>query len=265
MSFRLNARAGEWALITGASSGLGAEFARALARRGYSLLLHGRNAERLEQLVIDLNKVRKLDCRVVIADLAREEGIDAVCQAARHQAGLRLLVNNAGYGNPGLFQDVSVDSLLEMQRVHNEAVVRITHAAMAQLMQAEGAAVLNVSSVAAWLPGRGSVMYYATKAFLNAFSRSLAADLSGTGVVVQALCPGFTHTGFHDPDKAAYLDKSKLPNWLWMEAAPVVEFSLRSLGNGRVIVIPGVVNRIFAWVGGHDWLYRKLVGNARRK
>ena len=265
MAFELRAGKGHWAAITGASSGFGEVYVRRLARLGYRLLMHGRNEERLRKLAAEIGKQHGVEVRIVIADLALDSGIDSLVGELRRLDGLRLLINNAGYGDPGLIQERTVESMLAMLRVHNEAVVRLTHAAVPLLIATGSAAVVNVSSVAAWLPGRGNVMYYATKAFLNAFSRSLAADLKDTGVVVQALCPGLTHTGFHDEGKPAYLDKSRTPRWMWMKAGAVVDISLRRLGRGRVLVIPGLHNRIFAWVGGHDWLYVRLMGSVRRK
>ena len=264
MSFALKESEGTWAMVTGASSGFGAAYAKRLAALGYSLVLHGRDTDRLQALADDLQAEHKCRVETLQADLASDEGIARAVQAA-DRPGLRILVNNAGYGDPGLFQEREVEAFIAMQKVHNEAAVRLAHVAVRRMLEQGSGAVVNVASVAAWLPGRGSVMYSATKAFLTAFSRSLAADLHGTGVVVQSLCPGLTHTGFHDAGKPAYLDKSRTPRWLWMECDTVVDFSLRMLGRGRVVQIPGVVNRIFAWVGGHDWLYRRLVGNVRKK
>ena len=265
MGFGIKAQAGEWALITGATSGIGAEYACQLAALGYNLILHGRREEKLQLQAGELRSTARIEVRYVTAELTSEEGISDLIRMAAGQPGLRILVNNAGYGEPGLAHERSVDSMTDMLRVHNEAVVRVTHAALPQMVAAGRGAVINVSSVAAFLPGRGNVMYISTKAFLNAFSRSLAADLRDTGVVVQSLCPGFTHTSFHDPGRAAHLDKSRIPAWLWMEAGDVVAISLTRLGRGRVIVIPGIVNRIFAWIGGHEWLYEMVTRNVRRK
>ncbi len=265
MPFKLATDGQAWALITGATSGIGAQYARELAARGFHLLLHGRREAKLRVLAEQLRTGHGIQTEVLLADLATEAGISRVEQAAAGLSGLRILVNNAGYGEPGLFHERSLQSLTDMQRVHNDAVVRITRAGIGHMVTAGQGAVINIASIAAYLPGRGNVMYYATKAFLNAFSRSLATDLEGTGVVVQSLCPGFTHTEFHDPGRRAHFDKSTTPRWLWMEVEEVVRISLARLGHGKVIVIPGLVNRIFAWIGGHEWLYRFIMKRVRRK
>jgi short-subunit dehydrogenase len=246
------------ALITGATSGIGAEFARQLAAAGWDLMLHGRREALLQELAGRLVTEHGVSVRILLADLASEQGIAAVERTVAGLSELRLIVNNAGYGDPGLFQERSSQSMVDMMRVHNEAVVRITRAGIGNMLAAGQGGVINVSSVAAWLPGRASPMYYATKAFLNSFSRCLAADLRGTGVRVQALCPGFTHTEFHAREKLAKFDKSRTPRWLWMDAKDVVRISLARLGRGSVIVIPGWHNRLFAWIGGHEWLYRMI-------
>lgn len=246
------------ALITGATSGIGAEYARQLAGAGWKLLLHGRREAQLRELATQLANAHGVSTDILIADLSMEQGIAAVEQALARSSELRLLVNNAGYGDPGLFQERSSESMVEMMRVHNEAVVRITRAGVGQMIAAGQGGIINVSSVAAWLPGRASPMYYATKAFLNSFSRCLATDLRGTGVSVQALCPGFTNTEFHAREKLAKFDKAATPGWMWMDASTVVRISLARLGRGSVIVIPGWHNRLFAWIGGHDWLYERV-------
>ena len=243
------------AFITGASSGIGAEFAHQLAADGYSLVLHGRRNEKLRQLSEDLGAKYEIDIRIVIAEMTDYAGLQELERAIDDTTDLQLLVNNAGYGDPGLFQERSIESMTDMIRVHNEAVVRLTHRAVPIMLEAGSGGIINVSSVAAWLPGRGSAMYYATKAFLNSFSRALASDLRDTGISVQALCPGFTHTEFHARERLSRFDKSSTPSWLWMDAKDVVRLSLASLGRGRTIIIPGWRNRLFAWIGGHDWLY----------
>lgn len=265
MAFRLEAREGEWAVVSGATSGIGAEFARRLARQGYSLVLHGRREEQLGELAAELRQEHSVDCRIVISDFTEVEGIELLVQALRDCPKLAILVNNAGYGDPGLVQERSLQSMLEMLRVHDEAAVRLTHAAVPLLLANGRGAVVNIASVAAYLPGRGNVMYYATKAFLNAFSRALASDLVGTGIAVQSLCPGFTYTDFHDPGRRSEMDRSRVPRWMWMDVSDVVDCSLRRLGRGRVIVIPGIVNRIFAWIGGHPRLYWFIMERVRRK
>ncbi len=152
---------------------------------------------------------------------------------------LVLLVNNAGFGTRGEFVEVALERTLDMIRVHVLATVTLCRAAAPGMMARGGGAIVNVSSIAAFFPSAGGANYGATKAYLNAFSEALAAELRGAGVAVQALCPGFTTTEFHDVGDYEAFDRGQIPVPLWMPAADVVAESLAALGSGRVIVVPG--------------------------
>jgi hypothetical protein len=222
------------ALITGASSGLGAAFARRLAERGFDLILIARRAERLKTLASTL----ATNVTPVTADLTTEPGLSAAEQAAAACPGLEMLVNNAGFGTLGRFWTAPIAGQEAMHRLHVLATVRLTHAALAGMTERRRGAIVNVSSVAAFALSEGSVSYCATKAWMNVFTEALAMELRGAGspVKVQALCPGFTVTEFHD---TLGVDRGAIPAWLWMTADQIVEASLRGLERGKIVVVPG--------------------------
>ncbi len=154
-----------------------------------------------------------------------------------------LLVNNAGFGTRGEFVEVALERTLDMIRVHVLATITLCRAAAPGMIARGYGAIINVSSIAAYFPSAGGANYGATKAYLNAFSEALAAELRDTGVAVQALCPGFTTTEFHDVGDYQAFDRGQIPAPLWMPAADVVAESLATLGSGRVIVVPGAKYR----------------------
>jgi uncharacterized protein len=226
------------AVITGASSGIGAEFARQLAAGGYDLLLVARRLDRLEQLGTKLSELYGVHAEALAADLARDDDLARVADRLRHEPNLKLLVNNAGFGSKGYFWKATLDSQDLMHRVHVMATMRLSHAALGNMVAQGSGAVVNVSSVAGFSLGAGSVSYCATKAWMTNFTEGLAVDLrrAGSPVRVQALCPGFTLTEFHD---VMGMNRGLVPGSLWMRVGTVVADSLRGLEEGRVIVVPG--------------------------
>ncbi|MGO9270874.1 MAG: SDR family NAD(P)-dependent oxidoreductase [Terriglobia bacterium] len=228
------------AVVTGASSGIGAAYARALASRGYDLALVARRGDRLQQLADELGSRHHAGCTVLSADLTRDADLRRVEEFLAGAPNLALLVNNAGFGTMGRFFEASVDGQDAMHRLHVLATMRLAHAALRNLVARGEGAVVNVSSVAAWVPRPGATSYYATKAWINCFTEGLHLELKGAGsrVRVQALCPGFTMTGFHD---VMGLDRKTISSgaW-WMAAEDVVEVSLRGLAKGKLFVVPGL-------------------------
>jgi short-subunit dehydrogenase len=224
------------ALITGGSSGIGETFARHLAGRGYDLILVARREDRLRALAAEL----PAHSQVIVADLTDENGLDSVEQAIRDCPGLELLVNNAGFGTLGRFWTADLGGQEKMHKLHVMATMRLTHAALAAMVERGSGAVINVSSVAAFGQTEGNVSYCATKAWMNAFTQGLDVELNGIGskVKVQALCPGFTMSEFHD---VLGVDRNNIPSVMWMQADVVVESSLRGLERGELIVIPGPI------------------------
>lgn len=231
------------ALITGASAGLGAEYARQLAAGGTDLVLVARRLDRLEELAGELRAEHGVTVETLRADLSTPEGLAAVEGRIATGLAIDLLINDAGFGGKtGFVKGEAADHLI-MAHVHIDATVRLTRAALPGMIDRVRGAVINISSVAAFSPFSGA-MYSGTKAFLVMFSQNLQAELRSKGIVVQALCPGMTHTEFHE---VADIDKSIVPRPFWMTAPDVVRISLRRLGHG-VVCVPGWKNRIVAFL-----------------
>lgn len=226
------------AVITGASSGIGAMFARKLAGRGYDLLLIARREDRLRSLAAELAEAHQVTAQAMTADLASDSDVDRVADRVRTSANLSLLVNNAGFGVHGYFSKADIREQDRMHRVHVLATLRLAHAALANLVPRGVGGVINVASVAGFGQAPGSVSYNATKTWMNSFTEGIAIELAAKGspVKVQALCPGFTLSEFHDNLK---MDRSAIPSSLWMTADFVVAESLRGFDAGKLFVIPG--------------------------
>lgn len=230
------------ALITGASAGMGAEFARQLAAAGTDLILVARRRDRLEGLAGELRARHGVAVDVVEADLATEMGLAAVEERIARNVTLDLLVNNAGFGGRTGFVKGETADHLNMVRIHVAVAVRLTKTALPGMIDRGRGAVVNVASMAAFSPFSGA-MYSGTKAFLVMFSQNLQAEVRSKGLVLQALCPGMTHTEFHE---VAGISESVVPAPFWMTADRVVRISLRRLGRG-VVCVPGWYNKIFAF------------------
>ena len=230
------------ACITGASSGIGAAFARRLAFRGYDLILVARRKKLLDALAEELRRDPAVQVESVPIDLADVDQLAALEDRLRAVERLERLVNNAGFGTHGTFLSVSADDAGRMLDVHVRASLRLAHAVLPAMVRRGQGAVINVASLAGLLPIPGSATYSATKAYLIAFSEALSMELTGTGVKVQALCPGLTHTGFHQAMGGAAPRYTFAP--LWMSADSVAAGSLAALSRGVVIYVPGLVNRL---------------------
>ncbi len=238
------------ALVTGASSGIGAMFARALAAQGYDLILSARREARLNALAEELRRDLGVQVDVVVADLSLESGIARLEERMARPGGIDLLVNNAGYGLGGNFVEIPLEQHLALIQCLELACIRLARAALPGMLARRHGAIINVASTAGFLPLPSDVLYSTTKAALITFSQALALELDGAGVRVQALCPGFTHTEFHDgPEYTASNIKQRIPGWLWMQAEDVVSASLHALSEDRVVVIPGLVNQAIAAAG----------------
>lgn len=249
----MNSRA---ALVTGASAGIGATFARKLAAQGYDLILVARRADRLEALAREL----PVGTSTIAADLTAEEGLAAVEAAIRNCANLELLVNNAGFGTLGRFWETDLNAQLDMYRLHVIATMRLTRAALEGMTARAKGAIINVSSVGAFTQSPGNVSYCSTKAWMNSFTEGLDIELRSvkSPVEVQALCPGFTITEFHD---TLGIDRGAIPKWLWMKPDEIVEASLGALGTRRVVVIPGWKYRATVALLRHlPWAIRRRAG-----
>src|SRR6476469_735659 len=222
------------ALITGPTSGLGAGFARRYAVDGHDLVLVARDVERLERLAADRLDEAGVHVEVLPADLA--VAADRQKVADRLARGVRILVNNAGFGTSGEFWTEELAMLQSQLDVNVPAVMQLTHAALPPMLAAGAGTIINVASVAGRLPGRGST-YSASKAWVIAFSEGLANGLGGTGVGVHALCPGFVHTEFHE---RAGIDMANTPSFLWLEVDDVVRDTMADVARGKVVIVPGL-------------------------
>ncbi len=226
------------ALVTGASAGLGAEFARQLAARGFDLVLVARRRERLEALAVELLRQHKVQAEPLVADLVQEAGLKAVEEYIAGAENLEFLVNNAGFGVAAAFLRSELGPQVAMHRLHVMATLRLTYAALRAMVARKKGAIVNVSSLAAFAPRSGNTSYYATKAWINCFTEGIYLELRSarSPVRVQALCPGFTYTEFHD---VMGVDRKVVPKSLWMSADQVVTASLRGLDQGKLFVVPG--------------------------
>ena len=230
------------ALVTGASSGLGAEFARQLARQGSNLILVARSTDRLRALAAEIEQTRPVRVEVLPADLADRSAVAAVAEHVRGR--VHLLVNNAGLGTYGPFVDTDRD--YEQILVNNAALVALTRALLPDMLDRHAGGVLNVASTIAFQPGPYQAVYAATKAFVLSFTEALRVETRASGVRVLALCPGPVQTGFLTAlgdDRAAHTAiYSRLDR-----ADRVVTVGLRALDRDRGIAIPGTRNTLLAW------------------
>jgi hypothetical protein len=235
------------AVVTGASAGIGALYARRLAVDGYDLVLVARRRERLEELAAELRGKHGVDVEVLPADLIREDGLKVVEERIARAENLEFLINNAGFGTKGRFSDGPVENHDAMHRLHVMATMRLSHAALRKMTARGKGALVNVSSVAAFICRPGNTSYYSTKAWVNCFTEGLYLELKAarSPVRVQALCPGFTVTEFHD---VMGFDRKQVPASWWMSAEEVVEASLRGLRRGDLIVVPGWRYKLIVWL-----------------
>ena len=226
------------AVVTGATAGIGKEFCEQLARKGYDLLVVARDGNRLEELRRSLESRHGVSVDVFPADLTVDDDVTRLVGLLSASPGLVLLVNNAGFGTRGPLVDASPAQQEAMVRLHVLAPMRLSQAALPGLVRRGGGAIINVSSVASFMYSAGNVNYCATKAYLTTFSEGLATEVEGAGVRIQALCPGFTRSEFHQRMNA---EMDHLPRRMWMSAEAVVAASLRNLERGGpVICIPGL-------------------------
>lgn len=229
------------ALITGATAGIGAAFARRLAADGFSLVLVSRDGTRLAEAADRLKQRYGVAVEILPADLATDQGLEDV--EARLRDGVDLLVNNAGFGHPGHFLEVPVEDEVRMLKVHCEAVLRLTLAVLPGMRSRGRGAVINVASVAAFF-NRGT--YSASKAWVVNFSESTAVEVGDPKIRIMALCPGFVRTEFH---QRASMDVSAVPGFMWLKADDVVDEAMRDLARGKLVSIPDLRYKLVVAVG----------------
>jgi short-subunit dehydrogenase len=252
-------------IITGASSGIGAAFARHLGALGYRLILVARRREHLQVLSRELNKQYNTASEILVSDLSRADGMARVEKKISELKNLVMLVNNAGFGTTGKFYQIELDKQIEMINLHVTASVRLCRAALPGMIANGLGSIINVSSIAAYIPSDGNANYCASKAYLKVFSEALQAELRNTGIRVQALCPGLTYTEFHDTPEYHEFNRSRFPRILWMSAEELVSRSLKALKKNRVTYIPGLVNRLLIIIASSPLLSLIRAFMSRRK
>ncbi len=240
------------ALITGASAGIGEALARELAGRGLDLILTARRLDRLQKLAAELSAGAGIRAEAIAADLARPDA-PGFLQAEIERRGLRVdwLVNNAGYGQPGTFAAQPWKAHEDFLRVMLLAPTELCQRFLPGMIARGYGRIINVSSVAGLSPSpAGSTLYGPSKSFLVRFSQSLAQEVRPQGVLVSALCPGFTWTEFHDVS-GTRKEVSRYPRLMWMDAKTVARRGVRAVERGRIIYVPGVVNRVLWFFARH--------------
>lgn len=239
------------AVVTGASSGIGAEIARLLADKGYGVTLVARRGDRLTELAKEIESTRHVPAHVIACDLsdagARERLVGDMAERGRT---VSILVNNAGFGSAGPFQDLDLDGELRMVRTNVEAVVHLCGEYVPRMVEQGEGAVLNVASTAAFQPLARQSTYSASKAFVLAFTEALSSDLKGTGVTATALCPGPVKTEFTDQHEG-FDAAASTPDFVWMSAEDCARTAVKGLERGKRVVVPGVGNRVGALAGQH--------------
>jgi len=226
-------------LITGASAGLGAEFARQCAARGERVVLVARRKDRLEQIAAEIG-----GAEIIVADLS-EPGVatSVVAEAITRDLWIRKLINNAGFGLIGQFERLSLAKQLEMIDLNIRALTNLSFVVLNDMRLRGEGAILNVASTAAFQPGPNMAVYFATKAFVLSFTEALHEELKPHGISVSCLCPGPTRTEFGE---VAGFGGNGMFDRVAMEAPPVVKAGLDGLDKNRAVVIPGLVNKVVA-------------------
>jgi uncharacterized protein len=241
------------ALVTGASSGIGAALASELASRGHAVTLVARREERLRSLATELSTEHSADVEVIACDLADPaERERLIAELDRRERSIEVLVNNAGFGSRGEFATSDTERMLRMVRVNIEAVVDLTGRLLPAMVAKGRGAVINVASMAAFQPLPGSAVYAASKAFVLSFSESLRTEVRNRGVSVTALCPGPVRTEF--PEVAGMGDaEARTPEVFWATPEDVAREAVDGAARGKRVVVPGgVLNRAGALAGHHS-------------
>jgi short-subunit dehydrogenase len=235
---------GRWALVTGASAGIGAALARELAARGCNLVLTARRTDRLEALATELSGRHAVRSESIAADLADAHAPEALCaEIGRRGVAIDVLVNNAGYGVAGHYPAQPWNVHADFLQVMVTAPCELAHRLLPGMQQRGYGRIVNVASLAGLVPGSaGHTLYAASKAFLIKFSQSLALENARHGVNVCALCPGFTYSEFHDVTGTRPI-VSKMPKWMWLGADEVARQGVDAVERGEAVWVTGRVNR----------------------
>ena len=249
------ARTQKTALVTGASAGIGRELARLAAKDGHDLVLVARRRDRLAELSAELTAAHGVQVTLIDTDLSDHAAPAAIAERLRTEGkAVDFLINNAGFGTCGPFAQAVLDREVEMIHLNIRALVQLTHAFLPGMVARRSGRILNVASVAGFVPGPYMATYYASKAFVLSFTEALACELSGSGVTITASCPGPTKTEFSEVAGNA---RTQLFSNSVAQAAPVALHAYRAMMAGQVVAIPGLLNKLIAQstrISPRSWL-----------
>ncbi|MBC8506241.1 MAG: SDR family oxidoreductase [Anaerolineales bacterium] len=253
-------------LITGATSGIGAAYARRLAEDGFNLIITGRREAKIQALADELSQTHGCEVEVVILELSNPKEVDDLVESIKDRS-INMLINNAGFGTTKFFHEESLEIQEKMVSAHILAHMKIVHALLPEMIKKGAGAIINVSSMGAFLPSPKTATYSGTKAFLRAWTECLHMDLEGTGVQVQVVCPGLTKTDMHI---RLGIPEEAVVDWgpfQWISPKTVVESSLRSLKKKKVVCIPdrSTKMQLFMRQITPESLYYKITGYFLRK
>ena len=252
-----------WALVTGASAGIGAEFCRQLAAQGYDLVLVARREDRLRAIAEELAVSHDTKSKIIPADLSQKDASHVIFKRLKeYNIDVEYLVNNAGYGLPGSFHVPDWHQHHDFIQLMMTAVCELTYHLLPGMHERGRGYIINVASVAGLIPSSaGHTLYGASKSFLIKFSESLLLENQSKGVKVIALCPGFTYSEFHDVNHTRET-VSQLPSYLWLESEMVVSQALTAMSkpNVKTPIVPGAIYKTLIWINGHlPWLGKLIV------
>ena len=250
----------KWALVTGATVGIGESFTRVLAHEGFNIVLVARDLERMKERAAALESQFKVQTAIVQADLATDAGCEKVEKYISENQ-IEVLINNAGFGINKAFSVSDLDSEQQLLDVLVRTPMRLMHTVLPQMKERNTGSIINVSSVAGWIAGG---TYSAAKSYLTVLSESIHTEMSGTGVKISALCPGFTRTEFHERGR---MRMNGLPEFMWLSADRVVNQAWKENQSGKVLSVPGWQYLILSTVSrfGPRPLVRKLGMNVRKR
>lgn len=229
----------KYALITGASSGIGEQFAYQLAKMGFDLIITARRQDLLEKIAANIKSEYSREVIIIIADLSKQEGIDYLITKISTFDNIHYLVNNAGFSNVGTFEDVEWIKHQQMLMVHILASTQLMHWILPQMKKNNSGVIINLASIAAFVP---SSVYGASKRYLVDLTKGLKKALKGYNITVQALTPAFTVSGFHKTEEFKKLDVNlyeTIPSIAWMNSEDVVKISLKAVKKKKTVVVPG--------------------------
>lgn len=235
------------AVITGATSGIGAAYANKFAQLGYDLIITGRRKEKIEAVAAQIRQKHNVNVDVILAELSETEGVKKLTDFMKGKK-IEILVNNAGFGANSLYQVSDLAIMEQLAKVNVIAPMELIHNVLPGMIAQGSGTIINVSSESAYMIIPKNAVYTGAKAFLKSFTEGLYLDLMGTGVKVMAVCPGLTHTDFHEKmgmDKSRQINKGKIK---WMSPEEVVDISLRDMNKGKVVCIPGNHTKMYAYL-----------------